>query len=550
LFEGNHERTLIVTEIVAPEGYILSNPNWQRVTMRLGENNVVAFENYKKPTLTVIKYDELTGEPLAGATFRLWKTEGETWEEAQITDANGRIVWKDLDPGIYSVQEIDEPYGYFKDPARKEILLNGGDNKQLTFFNRPRPVLIIYKRDQVTNEPLEGTVFKVKALEGLTIGEFVTDKNGMIEISPRTGYLLDERIYRVTEVTPPVNYLLDEKPVKDALLKWNEPTELVFENLLRPTLIFIKRDGMSGRGISGATYRVQHETAGGGITTLGSYVTKCGFIVIPYVEPGWYILTETIPATGYQLPTNPTVRVYLAPGENSYTHSQTNVDLFVDQRTNPLSGSRGMCDNGTSAALCCGFMCSVLCAGNCGNPGDGTMSPGINNNNSFGSITITNGNGEPIGSGTTSPTNPGTEPGKPIISAGSVTRVSNLSATVTFTSSVVGRYYYSVVNSGTAEPSIATAGTGTACTAGSNTITVYMKAGAKDLYIKVKDAEGNLSGALKIAVPVFVAAEATGEPDPDPDAVPDFGGIVITGGTVVYLNPAFAGITITFGGGN
>jgi len=534
LFEGNAERTLIVTEITAPPGYILSDPNWQRVTMRLGENNVVTFDNYKKPTLTVVKYDELTNEPLAGASFRLWKTEGETWEETQITDANGRITWTDLDPGIYSVQEIDEPYGYFRDPARKEILLNGGDNKVLEFFNRPRPVLIIFKRDAVTGRPIADTKFKVQRLEGETIGEFLTDANGRIELSPRTGYLLEERIYRVTEITPPIEYLLDANPTKDVLLKWYEPTELVFENLLKPTLIFIKKDGMSGRGITGATYRVQYESPTGGITTLGGYITKCGLIVIPYVTPGQYVLTETSPAPGYQLPTNPTVRMYLAPGENSYTYAQTQTDLYVDPRTNPNSGARGMCGDW------CGYLCSVLCAGNCGNPGDGTMSGGTGG--SFGNITISNGNGDPLGGGTT--TNPGTGPSKPTLTAGTVTRVGNLTATITFTSSVEGKYYYAYANSGANAPTVATGGLGTACAAGANTITVYLTSGAKDVYIKVKDANGNVSDALKVAVPAYSASEQT----PTPEPPPNFDNIVITGGTVVYLNPDFSTVVIKFGG--
>ena len=525
-----------VEEITAPDGYVL-NPQKKEILLEWGKINTLTFTNLKKPTLTLFKYDELTNEPLAGATFRIWLTEGETWSETQITDEGGMIVWRGLDPGIYSVQEIDEPYGYFKDPARKEILLEGGENKQLTFFNRPRPVLTILKRDQITGEPLEGVRFRVQRLEGETIGEFLTDANGMIELSPLTGYLLNEQIYRVTEITPPVEYLLDANNVRDVLLKWYEPTELVFENLLKPTLIFIKRDGMSGRGIPGATFRVQYETPTGGIVTLGSYVTQCGLIVIPYVEPGWYILTETSPATGYQLPTNPTQRVFLAPGQNSYTYAQTQSDLYVDPRTNPGSGSRGMCGD------CCGYLCSTLCAGNCGNPGDGTTAPG-NNNNGFGNITITNGNGDPLGTAPTSPDNPGTNPAQPTLTAGSATRNSDLTATVTFTSSAAGRYYYAVVTSGAAEPFIATGGVGTVCAAGNNTVTVYMTAGAKDLYIKVKDADGNVSGALKIAIPAYTEQTQTDSPDDPP---PNFDDVVITGGTIVYLNPDFPGITITFG---
>jgi hypothetical protein len=132
---------------------------------------------------------------------------------------------------------------------------------------------------------------------------------------------------------------------------------------------------------------------------------------------------------------------------------------------------------------------------------------------------------------------------------------------VQFTSSVAGKYYYGVVNSGAAEPAIATTGTGSACTAGANNITAYMTSGAKDLYIKVKDTDGNVSDMLKISIPAFSASaqtsgpmpeatvETTPAPTPTPDPAPDFNNIKITGGTVLYLNPDFAGITITFGNG-
>ncbi|GHU87177.1 hypothetical protein FACS1894202_00910 [Clostridia bacterium] len=526
------ETTYILTEIQAPPGYVL-DPAPREVV--LGANNIpnsLTFANYLKPTLTVIKYDELTNLPLAGASFRLWKTEGETWSETQITGADGKIIWTDLGPGIYSVQEIDEPYGYFKDPARKEILLEGGDNKQLEFFNRPRPILTILKRDAITGKPLADVKFKVQKLEGATVGEFLTDANGRIELSPSTGYLLTEEIYRVTEIVPPNEYLLSANPQKDVLLKWYEPTELIFENVLKPTLIFIKSDGMSGRGISGATYKVEYESPTGGVTNIGSYVTKCGLIVLPHVLPGWYSLTETSPATGYQLPTNPTQRLHLAPGENSYTYAQTHEDLYVDARTNPNSGQRGTCGDW------CGYLCSVLCAGSCGNAGDGTMASG--NGGAFGNITITNGNGEVIG-GNTGGT---TDTTAPKLTAGTVTRLGNYSATITFTSSEAGRYYTAYTASGGNAPIISALSYGTDCAAGANIITVSLTTGAKDFYIKVKDAAGNVSDALKIVIPAYSATAPTETPD-----TPDFSGITIQGGTVVYLNqsPEFAGITITFG---
>jgi len=70
-----------------------------------------------------------------------------------------------------------------------------------------------------------------------------------------------------------------------------------------------------------------------------------------------------------------------------------------------------------------------------------------------------------------------------------------------------------------------------------------MAAGARDVYIKVKDADGNVSDALKISIPAYAPATqtiTTEEP-------PVFSNITITGGTVVYLNPDFPTIVIKFG---
>jgi hypothetical protein len=535
------EKLYILTEIQAPQGYVLDPTPIEVIVAADNRLNIVTVKNFRKPTLTLIKYDELTNEPLAGASFRVWKTEGETWDETQITDTDGKITWTGLDPGIYSIQEIDEPYGYFKDPDRKEILLDGGDNKQLGFFNRPRPVLTILKRDAVTGVPLQNVKFLVQKVEGETIGEFLTDENGHIGLSPATGYLLDEAVYTVIEIAPPNEYLLSDSPSKQVLLKWYEQTDLIFENLLKPTLIFIKRDGMSGRGISDATYKVEYESANGGITSLGSYVTKCGIIEIPYVLPGWYILTETSAAPGYSLPTNPAQRLHLAPGENSYAYEQTAEDLYVDARTNPNSGQRGMCGDR------CGYLCSVLCAGNCGNVGGGTMAGG-SGGGAFANMIITNGKGEPI-SGTGSANADTTAPK---LSGGSAVRAGNMTASVTFTSSEAGSYYYSAVSAGSAVPNISTLGSGQACTAGVNTATIYTTSGAKDLYIKVKDASGNVSEALKIDIPAHESAAQSPVPETSPaPTAPEPGGTPEvtppSSGGVVWRNPDFSGITIKIG---
>ena len=99
----------------------------------------------------------------------------------------------------------------------------------------------------------------------------------------------------------------------------------------------------------------------------------------------------------------------------------------------------------------------------------------------------------------------------PILTAGAVNRTSDTAGTVKFTSDEAGQYYYSVVTDGAAIPTIDTSGAGTACTTSETTITnpTGLTAGAKDIYIKVKDASGNVSDAIKIDIAAYVAADIT-----------------------------------------
>lgn len=93
----------------------------------------------------------------------------------------------------------------------------------------------------------------------------------------------------------------------------------------------------------------------------------------------------------------------------------------------------------------------------------------------------------------------------PVLTAGAVSRTSDSAATVKFTSNEAGHYYYSVVEEGVTEPTVNTTGTGTACGTTEQTITLNsLVAGAKDIYIVVKDAAGNASSSLKINIPAYV----------------------------------------------
>ncbi|MEA4805964.1 MAG: hypothetical protein VB113_08740, partial [Acetobacterium wieringae] len=98
---------------------------------------------------------------------------------------------------------------------------------------------------------------------------------------------------------------------------------------------------------------------------------------------------------------------------------------------------------------------------------------------------------------------------KPVVTPGVANRTSDTAATVKFTSNEAGKYYTAVVAKDAGTPTINTTGAGTDCTTAEATASVTLTAGAKDVYVVVKDAAGNVSNAVKIAVAAYVAPDTT-----------------------------------------
>lgn len=85
----------------------------------------------------------------------------------------------------------------------------------------------------------------------------------------------------------------------------------------------------------------------------------------------------------------------------------------------------------------------------------------------------------------------------PTLTAGEQVNCTTDTAEVTFTSDEAGTYYYAVMEEGVTSPIVDTTGAGTACDTIQQTINITgLMAEAKDIYIIVKDAAGNVSETL------------------------------------------------------
>ena len=325
--EGLEEGWYTITEIAPPKGYLIATES-KDVYLDGGKCVEVKFDNRLRPSLQIMKIDAETGEPLAGAKFKGQKTEDKTVSE-YVTDETGTVVIHDLDEAVYTVEEIEAPDGYAIDPdSHKDIALEWGKTKTLVFSDTRKPTLEILKIDAKTKEPLANAKFKITKTEDGTVSEYVTDENGRITITD-----LQEGIYTVEEITAPDGYILDTQH-KEIELSAGDSKQLIYENTRKPDLIITKTNVLTEKPVPNTTFKIEFEGENGGVVPLGTYKTnENGQIILEDVEVGWYIITETRPAQGMSLPSNPVTRKYLAPGENAYLTAGS-----VDSQT-PSSGT-------------------------------------------------------------------------------------------------------------------------------------------------------------------------------------------------------------------
>ena len=68
------------------------------------------------------RIDAVTGEPIAGATFTIRKTDSATLT-TETTDSSGEIYLKEMEPGVYEITEQSVPDEYLLDPVPQQITL-------------------------------------------------------------------------------------------------------------------------------------------------------------------------------------------------------------------------------------------------------------------------------------------------------------------------------------------------------------------------------------------------------------------------------------------
>ena len=301
-----------VRELEGPEGYLIDDAV-RVVQINPDEDANFVFTNTRKPALVIVKYDPNTGEYLAGATFRIAKIEDGSHYLDRVSGTDGRIILENLEPGVYSVQELSAPAGYVLNDTEYHVELFPGQTSQLVVNNDAKPDLRIVKTDAVTGEPVPGVTFTIKKADGSTITTEASDENGEVFVED-----LDPGIYEVWEQSVPDNYLIDETHQLITLVA-NRTGTVQFQNYPKPSLTIHKVDSITGDPIKGAKFQITYasnNTFTGEINNLGIYYSdENGQINLYTLKDGWYRVTELEPAKGYSIKEPATQEFYLNAGK-------------------------------------------------------------------------------------------------------------------------------------------------------------------------------------------------------------------------------------------
>ena len=325
-----------VTELEAPDGYLIDDA--QRVIQINGnENAQFVFTNTRMPSFRLVKLDSFSGAGLAGATFRIAKIEDGTHYLDRVTDTNGEINISDLEPGVYSVIEMDAPEGYVKDFREYHVELFPGQTSELVVSNDRMPNLEILKTDVISGRPVAGVTFTVKRVDSSTLTTVTSDENGRCFLEK-----LMPGVYEIWEQSVPDGYLLNEEHQLITLFP-NRTGTVQFQNYPKPTLTVNKIDSITKDPIKGAKFSVtfkSDETSTGEIRDLGTfYSDENGQFFIDKLDDGWYTITELEPAAGYSIKDPDSVEIYVEAGRGKVvTFENTPLSAIIVKKVDANSG--------------------------------------------------------------------------------------------------------------------------------------------------------------------------------------------------------------------
>lgn len=306
-----------VTEKNVPTHVILSEIP-QEIHLEAGCTRTVTFFNAVKPSLTILKRNSVTGDPLSNAKFHIYygsdnTTTGEINDLGVFTtDEIGKITLTDVNRGWYKLVEESAPKGFgIQGSGVTEFYLEANTSKTVTVDNVPHSALVVYKYDAKTGKGLEGCRFELRYLSGNTsgtggtvIGTYVTGPNGAFTVTN-----LKKGTYVCQELESDGNHIIDREP--QTVWIPGEDQDVVtlrFGNAPLGSLLITKlSDDNKHEPLSGVEFLLTDSSGNYLGNDNGRFATNAaGEILVDGLEPGMTVIAREVRAkTGYLLDDSP-----------------------------------------------------------------------------------------------------------------------------------------------------------------------------------------------------------------------------------------------------
>ena len=306
-----------ITEKNVPSHVILSEIP-QEIHLEAGCTRTVTFFNAVKPSLTILKRNSVTGDPLSNAKFHIYYGSGNT-TTGEIndlgvftTDEIGKITLTDVNRGWYKLVEESAPKGFgIQGSGVTEFYLEANTSKTVTVDNVPHSALVVYKYDAKTGKGLEGCRFELRYLSGNTsgtggtvIGTYVTGPNGAFTVTN-----LKKGTYVCQELESDGNHIIDREP--QTVWIPGEDQDVVtlrFGNAPLGSLLITKlSDDNKHEPLSGVEFLLTDSSGNYLGNDNGRFATNAaGEILVDGLEPGMTVIAREVRAkTGYLLDDSP-----------------------------------------------------------------------------------------------------------------------------------------------------------------------------------------------------------------------------------------------------
>ena len=166
----------------------------------------------ERGAIRLLKTDAKTGDPLAGATFAIYRVEedgtvAEEPNDTQVSGADGIVSFENLTVGDYEIRETNAPTGWLvstdtisaKVSADGQVVDAGRVNNE-----RIRADIIAHKVDSQTHAGLAGATFALER-EGQQIATATSDADGLVTFKD-----VEYGTYTIREERAPRGYALSE----------------------------------------------------------------------------------------------------------------------------------------------------------------------------------------------------------------------------------------------------------------------------------------------------------------------------------------------------